>query len=204
MATITFDPATEAAARGAMYSLLARFWLREVESELLRELNTLPLRDAFMEAGGVLPSGNDEATMEQLAIDYCRLFVGPIDHLPPFQSVWKSGQFHGAPIESMKHFIDVVGYDVRKLPRGMMLDHLGLQFAVMGHILCQVATWPTEREGLNTVLELSDSFFATHLQWPIDLLDAAASRATTEFYRSAIVLSRDFLNSEAMPKTVKP
>ena len=189
---------TEAAARSAMYGLLARFWLREADLEFLSQLGASPLRDAFVEAGGVLPSGNGDAAIEQLAIDYCRLFVGPTDHLPPHQSVWQGGQFYGTSIESMRQYMDLVRYDADRLPPGMMLDHLGVQLDVMGHTLGQTSTWPSGVDSQNAAAELAHLFFVKHLQWPTDLLEIAANRASTDFYRSAILLTGCFLRSETM------
>ncbi len=184
----------EAAACSGTYRLLARLWLREVDRELLQRLCSPPLCDAFVEAGGILPADVDDATIEQLAVDYCQLFIGPANHLPPFQSVWQTGQFQGATAASMKTFVDVVGYNTVALPSGTMLDHLGVQLDVMGHILGQIATWQPEREGLNHVLELADSYFDMHLTWPAKLLEIAAPRATTQFYRSTIMLTGALLD----------
>ena len=172
-----------------MYRLLGRFWLREVDRELLRALRSPPLREAFTDAGGVLPAGDDDGTIEQLAIDYCRLFIGPTGHLPPYQSVWQGGQLQGTTAASMARFIDVVRYDTGRLPRGMMLDHLGVQLDVMGHILSQLTTGQIEKD----LSALAATFFRTHLTWTADFLNIAPQRATTDFYRSTLALTRVFL-----------
>ncbi len=184
-------------ARCGMYRLLSRLWIRELDLELLRALCSPPLRDLFTAAGGKTPDGDDEAVKEQLAMDYCRLFVGPANHLPPFQAVWQTGQFQGKTTVSMSSFVDVVGYNTQLLPAGMMLDHLGVQLDVMGHILGQALIRQSKEDGLDEVLEVSDAFFARHLQWPTRLLQTAIPRATTDFYRSLIQVTRDFLQSES-------
>lgn len=188
--------AADNAARSGTYRLLARIWLREADQELIRELCAPPLCHSYEAAGGVLPAGDAATTCEQLAIDYCRLFIGPAEHLPPFQSVWQSGQFQGAATESMKSFVDVVGYDTDLLPAGMMLDHLGVQLDVMGHILNQISFWRTAPEGFDEVLQLARTFFARHLTWPADLLETAAIRARSDFYRSVVTMTGEFLDSD--------
>ena len=40
--------------------------------------------------------------------------------------------------KSMKMFAELAGYPAGELPAGTMLDHLGVQLDVMGHILNQV------------------------------------------------------------------
>jgi TorA maturation chaperone TorD len=191
----------DAASRSGTYRLLARLWLREVDLDLLQELRQAPLRDSFVAAGGVLPeyerdASDSKTTIENLAIAYCRLFVGPANHLPPFQSVWQAGQFQGTATASMREMIDVVGYDVVPLPGGVMLDHLGVQLDVMGNLLEQLSSWPAEAGSCDQVWELADSFYAKHLLWPADLLATAARQAEDDFYRSFIMLTREFLKSE--------
>ena len=80
----------ESAARSGLYRLLGRLWLREMDQDALRELGRPPLCDSFVNAGGVLPTNDDLEMIEQLAVDYCQLFVGPAGHLPPVQSVWQT------------------------------------------------------------------------------------------------------------------
>ena len=183
-------------ARSSIYRLLARLWLREVDCTLVRKLRSEPLCESFVAAGGILPDGDDELTIEQLAIDYCRLFVGPMDHLPPCQSVWQTGQFQGTTTTSMKNIIEVVRYDIEVLPSGMMFDHLGVQLDVMGHILGQMSYERSQLENLDQVLELANSFFNAHLLWPAELLEAATQRAATNFYRSSVRMTHEFLKSE--------
>jgi TorA maturation chaperone TorD len=189
-------PSTEAVARSGTYQLLARLWLREVDRDLARELSSPPLSDFFVAAGGVLPLDDDDETFEQLAIEYCRLFIGPTGHLPPYQSVWQSGQFQGTTTASMETFIDVACYDIAALPSGIMLDHLGVQLDVMAHILGQFSTSKSEPAIHECLPELAQRFFATHLMWPTELLEAASRRAKTGFYCSMIMLTRGFLDSE--------
>ena len=181
------------AARIGVYRLLAVIWQRELCAEFLQELREPPLSRAFVSAGGVLP-GADPRVVEQLAIDYCQLFVGPIKHLPPLQSVWQTGQLQGPSAESMKRFCEIVGYGTDQRSDGLMFDHLGVQLDVMAHILdhCSVL----QGEQLDSALELGRYFYAKHLRWPTDLLDAAEHQAATDFYRAAVRLTRNFLNSE--------
>ncbi|REK22859.1 MAG: hypothetical protein DWQ42_16235 [Planctomycetota bacterium] len=192
------DPA---AARSGMYRLLARLWLQEVDAALLAELCRQPLGEAFVAAGGVLPAASDEVTtvLEPLAVDYCRLFIGPSDHLPPYQSVWQTGQFQGATIPSLEAFIDVIGYDVDRLPSGTMLDHLGVQLDMLGHVLGEVATMPSDE-----AWQIADAFFYAHLRWPIELLTAAADRADSPFYRAVVEMTRAFLESEVAADSRAP
>lgn len=183
----------DAAARSGTYRLLARMWLAEVDAPLLQTLQDPKLRDSFLAAGGVLSC---DLALEELSLDYCRLFIGPTGHLPPYQSVWESGQLQGAMAVSMERFIEITDYPVLALPSGTILDHLGVQLDVMGHLLADFVSRSFDTAATLEVSELALSCFARHLTWPDDLLDAAALRATTEFYRAVIGMTRDFLACE--------
>ncbi len=97
--------------------------------------------------------------------------------------------------------IDVVGYDVVWLPGGVMLGHLGVQLDVMGHLLEKISSWPTDAGSYDQVWELANTFYAAHLLWPADLLTTAARQAKDGFYRSSIMLTREFLKSEMQPRS---
>ena len=185
----------ESEARAGVYRLLARIWSAELDHPALRSLAAPPLKSLFEQAGGTLPSNSDAHAIEELAVDYCRLFIGPSDHLPPYQSVWQEGQFQGSANASMREFIDLVGFQVGPLANSSMLDHFGLQLEMMGHILA--GTGDTNGiEDAQTRSEIARRFFALHLTWPNRLLAAASQRATTPFYRSVIEMTGGFLESE--------
>ena len=194
----TMTPASteEAVARSGLYRLLARIWLREPDRALVEVLCAVPLRDAFLAAGGVVPAA-DDSEIAQLSLDYCRLFIGPSGHFPPYQSVFQHGRFQSATNASMKRFAELVGYDTSALPPGLMLDHLGVQLDVMGHIFEHCSAAKRKEEELASVFELAQSFYERHLTWPANLLRSAAAHAQTEFYRSAVTITAAYLDGES-------
>ena len=161
----------------------------EVDEQLLAFLLVPPLRNVFIAAGGTLPEDVAASTLEELAVDFCQLFLGPANHLPPFQSVWQRGQFQGESAASMQHYVSAAAYETG----GLMFDHLGVQLDVMGRLL---------ESGLDSVqhsddvFDLAATYFAEHLTWVPPLFESAINRAATEFYRSMIHMTRDFLKSE--------
>ncbi len=196
------------AARAAVYRLVSRLWRSEVDVELLRELTNGDLRDAYLAAGGVLPVINDEqAAIDELAVDYCQLFVGPSGHLPPCQSVWGDGQFQSYAATSMENFLDILGYRSANLP-SIIVDHLAVQLDVMGQVVHQLAA-ASERSRLDensssdfeALSDLARSFFNNHLTWPTRLLRLARKQAQTDFYRAMTRLTSDFLDEERVQWT---
>lgn len=188
----------EMAAVSGVYHLLARLWMREVDQPLLHSLSQPPLRDLFVDTGGVLPDSPIENATEQLAIEFCQLFLGPKDHLPPFQSVWQTGQFQSQSATSMSDFIDAVGYNLDPTSVGVPLDHLGIQLDVMGYITHQCSLVDSADLQANVLLDLTRSFYARHLSWPFQLFTIAESRAQSNFYRSVIQMTKTFLQSEQL------
>ena len=169
-----------------VYQLLARCWLSEIDLPLLRQLCNAPLADAFRAVGGEPPDDSTPEVREDLAFDYCQLFLGPANHLPPYQSVWTNGQFQAEPVESITRFIELVGCPEDRWD--VMPDHLGAQLDLMQLIL----TVPTDSEALSR--EIASTYFTAHLSWATPLLTAAEKRAQTGFYRSLAIVTRDFLH----------
>lgn len=180
--------------RAAVYRLLARFWRAELDAELLRELQTGASSEAFRAAGGIVPSGGAESdVLDQLAIDFCQLFVGPSGHLPPVQSVWSEGQFERQAAVSLRRYLDVIGDQAGWLSQNP-LDHLAVQLDIMGFVVEQSVPAPTDQtESLD---ELAKCFYRDHVAWARTLCESAARRCQTEFYRGVIKMTSDFLEHE--------
>ena len=194
MTSVAIDP-TELTALSGIYRLLARLWLREIDEPIRAALRHPPLSNLFEQAGGRPP----EADIDELAIDFCRLFVGPSGHLPPYQSVWQRGQFQSQATTSMQDFAELIQYDFSAQFHVMMPDHAGLQMDVMGSLLERAAELASSTAGDSAgheYLEVASVFFERHLTWLDPLLIAADRRATTSFYRAVIALTRGFLESE--------
>jgi TorA maturation chaperone TorD len=174
-------------ARAGVYELLSRLWLYEVDAELLSELSDGSLAAAWSELGG--PS-IEVSQLDDLAVEYCRLFVGPRDQVPPFQSVWETGQHGGQAVASMRECLELLSEPVEKLDE--IPDHLGVQLFLMGVFLRCLAADSTS-EDLQDIVE---GFAAEHLNWPTKMLDAAAERSGTAFYGFLIETTRQFLKGE--------
>ncbi|MEE2990151.1 MAG: molecular chaperone TorD family protein [Planctomycetota bacterium] len=182
----------ERSARSGLYRLLARLWLREIDGPFLERLGSGSLGGAFAEAGGVLPTLVTGEQVEALEVEFCRLFLGPSKHFPPYQSVWQAGQLEGEACRSVRDFAAVVHYDIDAAAPGVMVDHLAVQLGLMGHVLGTDMGGPAE-----VVDEWEALFFASHLQWPEPLLVGVMERVESEFYASMISLTRAFLQSES-------
>ena len=166
-----------------LYGFLARLWLREVDDILLAGLTGT--------IGKTLGVSHDtkRVDLEELAIDFCALFIGPQNHLPPYQSVWSEGQLQTEIGTSVQEIASVVGLS---LPGKTMSDHLGVQLQVMSQINRHLTDMTNQIE----LRAIARFFFQRHLTWTNALLESASVKASTVFYRSVVQLTSELLESE--------
>ena len=176
-------------ARAGVYELLSRLWLYEVDAGLLVELTSGSLADGWEELGGPLTA---DSQLDDLATEYCRLFVGPRDHVAPFQSVLQTGQHGSEAVSSMNEYLEMLSEPVEKLRE--IPDHLGAQLLMMGVFLRCVAKTPASQD----LRDLTTTFFAEHLRWPDAMLTAAGEKSELPFYRFLVEATADFLRGESL------
>lgn len=179
------------------YRLLSRLWLREVDQELTTLLNAEPLRSAYLDVGGTLPPTRN-APLDFLAQDFCQLFIGPQNHLPPVQSVWTSGTFQSDTADSMRIYLQIL----RDGNEHSIVDHLGVQLYVMATVLEHAAT-AEQDEVRQTIASIATRFFAEHLAWPSGLIKCARDQAKSDFYESLMRVTADFLSQESTYWVIK-
>lgn len=168
--------------RAAVYELLGRFWLAEIDQPLLDLLRSnASFQTAIREAGVDVSELNGiEVNQTALAEDFCQLFLGPTNHLPPYQSVWIDGQFAGTSSVEMRAWCDIAGIETGTTEA----DHLGIQLSVMARVVLSKRTDAEAR------------FFQQHLTWTDALTRLANERARTSFYASIVHLTARFLEGE--------
>lgn len=177
----------ELLARAGLYSFFSGVLLREFDRNTLESIGQAEWKSA-LECLEIECPGSDDHLIEELAVDYCRIFVGPQGACVPCQSVWEDGQYQSRVIESMSEFLDVV------TPEGecAIRDHAGLQFEMMARMLCFEASRPNESYGL------SEEFFKKHIAWTERMFGKAANIATTDFYRDLLEAGKQFVQSEML------
>ena len=181
---LTYDDFNQLA---AVYSLLGRLWLEELDLPLLEALSEDGLKQAFEALGGTIPENVDAQTVEALAVDYCQLVIGPKGHVSPVQSVWENQKLQDEAAGSMSQYMKCVpGFE----PSSNLLDHIGVQLQLMGELF-QRAVDEQQRE---LVDDIANDFFEKHLSWPAPFFAAVAEKAQTEFYGGLANLTANFLN----------
>jgi TorA maturation chaperone TorD len=189
-----FSPLADAGRRSGVYHLLARLWIQELDTELLEALRNGGLGRAYHAAGGIPPATPDASqTLDDLQIDYCRLFIGPQGHHPPVQSIWQEGRFEGNAAVALGRIVDGLDIDTpcdASLPH----DHIGNILALIGSLLMAVDTRPECRDA-----DLQDLFvelFFEHAAWIPEFARSSSPRCDTEFYRGLMSVTDRFLTQE--------
>jgi len=172
-----------------VYSLLARLWIREVDSVLLSELTVEPVESALSDLGMSPPT----ESLEQLSAEYCGLFIGPRDALLPMQSVWQRSQLDSSLAVSVEKFAELIDYPA---PPSVLWDHLGVQLDLMSELVLAMASHPQRNGTPDTWSDVACEFFFRHLNWASPLLLATTQRATLPFYRSLAEMTQQFLTVE--------
>jgi TorA maturation chaperone TorD len=179
------DHESESQRRAAVYGLLGRLWLTEVDQSFLDMLDSdADFQQAIMAVGCDLSELVDKSTvLARLAEDFCQLFLGPTNHLPPYQSVWIDGHFAGQHSVEMRKWCDIANVNVNLAT--IEADQLGVQLTVMARIV------EAEQH------DAEEHFFRHHLSWTRPLTKLAADHASTTFYGSIAKVTAGYLESEA-------
>ncbi len=191
----TLDQATdeEFSALAGFYQLLQRLWLSEIDAPLLAELRDGALADLARELEIPVNEGPAEVVLEDLAVAYCQLLIGPANHVPPYQSVWTEGQFQSAATTSMQSYLEVVG---EQPSDSSMVDHLGVQLSVMRRIVAELATCPSDTPRHHELHTMARQFYHDHLSWPTKFLARAQQATDSAFYQGVARITAVFLDQE--------
>ena len=181
------------------YRLLSRLWVAEIDQEWFEALSVGSLAEVAADLG-LQVEGPVEEVIEKLAIEYCRLLIGPQGHIPPHQSVWTEGQFQGNTAVSMQRYLEVVGEEVDST----MCDHLGVQLGVMGLVIDELAGSLEDDTKRNSLTELARSFFGDHVAWIEQFLVRAGESTASEFYGRLIAVTGEFLAEERREWLAEP
>jgi len=125
----------------AIYKLLSRAFIREVDAQFLRQLRTADfyesLKSAGVDFGDEFLKQNEDSLLEDLAVEYARLFIVPGGGVSPYESVYLEQRVYGEAAGQVKEFYHQCGLTV--VSESMMPDHIGLELELMGHLKCNEA-----------------------------------------------------------------
>jgi TorA maturation chaperone TorD len=194
--------------RSNVYGFLAGIYRRELLPVLLSQIRTPQFSGVLSDLGANLGdeffSFRDEDIIEDLAVEYTRLFMGPGKHIPPYESIHHErndgdwGRLWGASTVEVQKFIETAGLkykdDFKELP-----DHICVELEFMQKVIQKERLAWEARVGDRALycLKMEKMFIDDHLiKWVPWFCDKIISEAKLPFYREMAKITSNFIQFE--------
>ncbi len=202
------DMAETAKQRSNVYSLLATIFHKELTTPLLKQIKDPKFLGVLSEQGvqlenDILQKPEDEV-IEDLAVEYTRLFLGPGKHISPHESVHHErddgdwGKLWGKDTVLVKKFIETAGLEYKSEYTGIP-DHVSVELEFMQQVTKREAqAWEEkDNDGALYCLKMEKKFIEEHLvPWLPLFCDKVIKDAELSFYREMAKLTKNFIELE--------
>lgn len=177
-----------------VFRLAARLFSAEIDVPVLRALLRAEAEVALVDDR--IRALDEQRAVEELSVEFCRLFVGPRPECPPYESVQRGEATLGGRAEQrIREFMHREGLDAI-LPPGLAVlthDHLAVELAFFSRLCDIAAESPPASQAVQR-------FHEHHLlPWAPLYLHQVHSAARLEPYRT-IALSTALLLKPAAPE----
>lgn len=201
------DLARSARERGDLYSYLSRVFRREITAAQLQELRAPAFLSALFKAGVQLDdaflSAPSSQLIQDLAVEYTRLFLGPGPHIPPYASVHLhpgGGALMGQPAVDIKHYLEQAGFQYQA-EYSDLPDHISVELEFMAHVSWQEGrAWELKDiDGARNALEYAREFLNCYLSpWISVFCEAVVARSSLAFYKEMAQLTDAFIAADLL------
>lgn len=202
------DMAETAKERSNVYSLLATIFHKELTTPLLKQIKDPQFLNVLSEQGvqlgdDILKRSEDEL-IEDLAVEYTKLFLGPGGHISPHESVHHErddsdwGRLWGKDTVAVKKFIETAGFEYKSEYTGLP-DHVSVELEFMQRATEREAqAWEEkDSDGALYCLKMEKKFIDEHLvPWLPLFCDKVIKDAELSFYREMAKLTKGFIELE--------
>jgi TorA maturation chaperone TorD len=204
---IRSEMAEQAVQRSNIYGFLAAVYRKELTAELLRQIRDPHFMGVLFDLGVSLSEeffSSSESLVEDLAVEYGQLFLGPDRHISPHESVHHErddgdwGQLWGADTVAVKKFIESTGIEYASHFSDMP-DHISVELEFMQAVIEEESkAWRNnDIKRVNHCCQLEKKFMEEHLsQWIHVFCDKVEAQAIMPFYREIASITRNFINLE--------
>jgi TorA maturation chaperone TorD len=178
--------------RGSIYGLLATVYRREMTTDLLHQIKDPQFLGVLSDLGIELNNGffrkPDKELLEDLedlAVEYARLFLGPGKHISPHESVHhkredaQSGQLWGESTAEVKKIIESSGLEYKTEYTGLP-DHISVELEFMQQvILREKQAWQDDDKEIALLCQENEKkFIEEHLAcWIPDFCEKVINEA---------------------------
>ncbi|MCU7931926.1 MAG: molecular chaperone TorD family protein [Candidatus Thiodiazotropha sp. (ex Codakia rugifera)] len=199
--------ANNAKSRSDIYGLMSTVFREEPSGDLIRDMRSPHLSEIFADLGVELGerfyTDLESKVMEELAIEYTRLFIGPGPHISAHESIFSemdgdmSGLW-GVKTVEVKKFIETTGLDYGKDFTGLP-DHISVELEFMQKLTeWEADMWHQQyRKRAEYCLTVQGKFLDQHLFcWVDQFCDAVVHQAEIPFYRAMAELTKQYMAFE--------
>ena len=194
--------------RSNIYGLLAAIYRREITSDFLKQLKDPSMTGVFSALGIKLNYGflkkPEHELLENLAVEYARLFIGPGKHISPHESVHHKrddgqwGQLWGPSTAEVKRIIESAGLSYQSEYTGLP-DHISVELEFLQQVtLAEEKAWDDGDKDLALAcLKKEKKFIEEHLAgWIPAFCEKIIKEADFPFYRAIAELTQKFIEFE--------
>jgi TorA maturation chaperone TorD len=194
--------------RSNIYGLLATVYRQEVTSDLLQQIKAPRFLEVVAELGLDLSSDffqkPEEELLDELAVEYTRLFLGPGRHISPHESVHhprdnaQGDQLWGESTVEVKAFIETAGLQYKSEYNGLP-DHISVELEFMQQVtLREEQAWEEDdQDGAHYCLKIEKKFIEEHLaRWIPIFGKKVIKEAELPFYQDMVTLTMNFIELE--------
>jgi TorA maturation chaperone TorD len=194
--------------RATIYGFLAAIYRQEVSSGLLKQIKDPQFLKVLSSLGIELNNGffkkPEKELLEDLAVEYARLFLGPGKHISPHESVHHQrddgqwGQLWGESTAQVNKFIESSGLEFTSEYTGLP-DHISVELEFMQHVVLREGqAWEADDNEMALLcLENEKKFVDEHLsRWIPDFCEKVIKADDLSFYREIARLTKTFIEFE--------
>ncbi|MBU0464464.1 MAG: molecular chaperone TorD family protein [Proteobacteria bacterium] len=194
--------------RGNVYGLLATVFSQEISSDFLLQIKDPRflgvLSGLGVEFNGIFFEKPDDDLLEDLAVEFTRLFLGPGKHISPHESIHHErndgqwGTLWGQSTVDVKKFIESAGLGYKSEYKGLP-DHISVELEFMQQVArAEAQAWEDEdTDKALYCLKIEKKFIEEHLAcWIPVFCEKVIQQAELPFYRELAGLTRKFIEFE--------
>ncbi len=201
------EKAEGARIRSNIYGFLSSMFREEINAERLSQIKDPAIKEVLSEMGvqyDIFSQKDQDELLEDLAVEYARLFLGPDKHISPHESVHHQrddgdwGTHWGGSTVDVKKFIETAGLEYKQEYSGMP-DHISVELEFMQEAAWREAQAIEEKdwEGALYCQKMEKKFICDHLiKWIPAFCDKITSQAEISFYGDLAGVTKDFITLE--------
>ncbi len=191
--------------RSYSYGFLSIVYLQEPTREFIKSFRESNLLDVLNKSdllfNRTINNDVSDKHLNNLVLEYTRLFIGPGKHISPYESVYRDNEdaLWSETTVEVKNFIESLGLEYSYNWSGLP-DHIGVELEFMQRLTCHEKEAWTQEDKKQAIhcLEFEKRFVDEHLsQWVPTFCDKVKEETRVAFYGEIADLTRQFIDFDS-------